>query len=97
MSYDKGDLVRIKAEFRDPENGDALVDPTSVTFKVKDPAGTTTTYVYGTAAQLVKDSMGKYHVDVNANAQGSWRYRFESTGNYQAAQEGTFTVKAGAF
>jgi hypothetical protein len=97
MAYDKGDLVRCRATFRDPEDNDAYVDPAVVKFKFKTPAGATTTYTYGTDVQLVKDSTGKYHVDVDANAAGQWSYRFEATGALQAAQEGVFTVNAGAF
>ena len=94
-SYDKGDLVRCSASFTDSD-GTAL-DPTTVTGKYKTPAGVTTTYVYDTDAELVKDSTGNYHFDVNANAAGQWFYRFESTGTGQAAEEAAFTVEAGDF
>lgn len=97
MAYDLNDLVRCKARFRNPDNADAYVDPTTVTFKFKNPAGTTTTYVYGTDAQLVKESTGVYRVDVAANAAGTWHWRFESTGTGKAAEEGTFRVEATAF
>ncbi len=57
------------------------------------PAGVTTTYVYLTDNELVKDSTGKYHVDINANAAGTWYYRFFSTGTGQAAEERQFEVR----
>jgi hypothetical protein len=97
MAYDKGDLVRCTATFKDATNNDTLVDPSTIQFKFKTPAGATTTYTYGTDAQLVKDSTGQYHVDLNANAAGTWSYQFSSTGTYQAAQEQQFTVLAGQF
>lgn len=97
MAYYKGALVRCRTQFRDPETQDAYVDPASVTFKVRAPNGTTTTYVYGTDAQLVKESVGHYRADVNADQAGQWTFRFESGGTYQDADEATFTVLAGAF
>lgn len=97
MIYDKGDLVRCSAEFRDPLDDDALVDPATVRFKFETPAGVETTYVYGTDAQLVKESTGVYYVELNANAAGRWTYRFESTGGFQTAGEESFTVRASVF
>ena len=89
-TYDVGDLVRCFGKFTD-QNGTVL-DPTNVYFSFKNPAGTTTTYHYGVDAQLIKDSTGNYHVDVNANATGIWYYRFFSTGTGQTSSEGLFTI-----
>ena len=89
--YSKGDLVRCSAAFA--TSAGAATDPTSVRFQVRNPAGTTTEYVYGTDAQLVRSSAGSFYVDVNANMVGTWRYRFYSTGTGQAADEGAFKVK----
>ena len=93
--YDKGDLVAVEAVFTD--RNDALIDPTAVSFKIKDPNGNITTYVFGTDAELVRDSLGKYHVDVSPGIDGTWQYRYESTGTGQAAEEGQFQVKRGFF
>lgn len=95
-SYFKGQGVRCYGSFA-AEDGTTLTDPTTITFKVKNPAGSTTTYVYGTDAQLVKIGTGRYRVDVTANAAGLWTYRFEGTGAVVAADEQTFTVNGGAF
>lgn len=89
-NYQVGDLVRVTGTFTDI-NGN-LIDPTSVLFSFKTPAGSITTYVYLTDAQLVKDSTGVYHVDVNANTIGTWPYRFYSTGVGQTAGEASFQV-----
>lgn len=89
--YSKGDLVRCTATFA--TNAGVATDPTAVIFQVSDPAGTTTTYVYGTDTQLVRSATGMYYVDVDANRSGTWRYRFYSTGTGQAADEGAFKVK----
>jgi hypothetical protein len=50
--------------------------------------------VYGVAPALVKDSTGHYHIDVSASMSGTWRYRWESTGAGQAAEEGAFVVES---
>lgn len=93
--YDLGDLVRVAATFKDTAN--AAVDPTAVNFKFKGPSGTITTYVYGTDAEVVKDSTGNYHVDIDADAAGFWYYRFYSTGAGQGAAEGVFVVDRSKF
>jgi uncharacterized protein YfaS (alpha-2-macroglobulin family) len=90
--YDNGDLVRCTAAFTDTAG--TAIDPTTVSFRVKDPAGTITTYAYGTDSELVKDSTGNYHVDIDANTDGIWAYRFSSTGAGQAAAEATFRVNS---
>ena len=93
--YEKGDLVRASGAFTNVL-GEAL-DPTTVIFQFKDPTGSTTSYTYGAASQVVKDSTGNYHVDVDASAVGTWYYRFYSTGTGQAADEGKFIVEPSAF
>ena len=90
--YEKGDLVRCSAAFTNIAG--AYVDPAAVLFRFKNPGGTTTTYTYGVDAELVKDAVGQYHVDVDANAEGVWFYRFESTGTGQAAGEEAFSVSS---
>jgi hypothetical protein len=96
VSYTKGTLVNCRATFTDPVSG-SVVDPTTVTFRVKNPSGITTTWTYGPDLELEKESTGHYKAQVNANQQGSWSYRFESTGPYQGAREATFDVEGGAF
>lgn len=94
--YDKGDKIEVTASFSSRISG-APVDPATVTCKVKNPAGTITTYVYGTDPEVVRDSQGNFHCKIDANSAGTWYYRFSSTGDYQAAAEGEFVVKAGQF
>jgi len=94
-TYDKGDLIRCSAAFTDAD--DNAQDPTVVGFKVRDPSNNITSYVYGTDAELVKDSTGNYHVDVDADEVGTWYYRFYSTGTGQAADESEFEIEATKF
>ena len=93
MSITIGDLVRVSATFT--VSGTAT-DPATVTLKVRDPSGTTTTYTYG-AATVTKDSTGAYHRDVSATTAGRWLYRWEGTGTAQAAEEAAFDVEPSAF
>ena len=93
--YDKGDLVRLPANFKNAVGADT--DPTGVTFAFTTPAGVITTYVYLTDAQLVKDSVGNYHVDLTVNEAGMYYYRWAGTGAVQAVEVGQFSVKPGGF
>lgn len=94
-TFTVGDLVVCSASFVD-DDGEAI-DPSEVGFKVKDPSGNVTSYVYGDDIELVNDGTGEYHVDVNADEAGTWNYRFYSTGTGQAAEESTFTVETSQF
>jgi hypothetical protein len=94
-TYVRGTLVRCSVLFENAAGTD--VDPTTVTFRFKTPAGATTSWVHGVDGGLVKDATGAYHADVDANDEGAWHYRWEGTGANQAAAEGQFTVIGGAF
>lgn len=91
--YDVGDLVRLKATFTDPNNGDIPIDPGTVAVLYKNPAGVVTKKVFGTDSEVVKDSTGVYHIDVDIDADGQWKYRWESTGVGQAAEEAEASVQ----
>lgn len=95
-TYDIGDLVRVSGAFTN--NAGAAMDPTIVTVKIKHEADDASTYVYGTNPEVIKDSVGNYHVDVNANAKGTWFYRWAGSGTVgQSAGEGLFVVKESHF
>jgi len=90
--YDIGDLVKVSATFTDVT--DDAIDPDVVIFAFKDPVGATTTYTYNEDAELVRDSLGTYHVNVSVDSAGTWYYRWSSTGTGQAAEEDHFVVRA---
>ena len=94
-TYDVGDLIRCTGTFTDITG--TAIDPAVVIFQFKNPSGTITAYTYGTDVALVRSSTGHYYVDVNGNAEGRWYYRYHSTGNGQAASEGSFTIQESAF
>lgn len=89
--YEVGDTVRVSNTFKDAAG--VAADPTTVRFKYKTPAGTTTTLTYLTDSALVKDSVGNYHVDVSITETGTWRWRWEGTGTNASAAEGVFHAK----
>jgi len=48
--------------------------------------------VFGTDAQVVKDSVGLYHADIPVVAAGLHYFRWEGAGAVTAAEESTFNV-----
>lgn len=93
--YDIGDVVRLTGTFT--TSAGAAVDPTTVTFKLKTPAGLTTTYVYGTDAAIVKTGTGVYYVDWLTTMQGVHHVRWAGTVANIAAGEDSFTVRESQF
>lgn len=93
-AYDKGDVVRLSAVFRDAAG--ALADPTTVLLKYKPARSNSapTTLTYGVDVALVRDSLGTFHADVAVSQAGAWDYRWESTGTAQAAEAGRFLVRS---
>ena len=88
-AYVRGQLVRVAAVFTN--SAGTAVDPTTVTVRVRAPSGTVTT------PAATKDSVGNYHVDIDANTEGTWHYRFEGTGSNQGASEHQFVIENGVF
>jgi len=93
-TYDVGDRVRLTAAFTDPNNADAAIDPTTVEVHYRNPAGTVTTKVHVTDAEVVKDSVGNYHIDIDITVSGRWYSRWEGDGAAVAAEEISFLVRA---
>lgn len=75
----------------------AEADPTTVTFRLRDPEGESTAFVYNDDAQVVRTAAGRFYVIVDASKPGTWIYRFESTGAVKAADEESFKVLESAF
>lgn len=90
--YTAGQLVSVRASFLDQD--DAGVDPTGVVFRVRSPAGVTTSYVYETDEEVVRTGSGRYRIDVEAALPGLYFYRWEGTGVGQGVAEGGFRVEA---
>ena len=91
-TYYEGELVRVRAIFK--TQAGVLIDPNIVNLSHRDPFPTTRILVYLTDVEVIRDSEGNYHVDIDANLPGLWTYRWWSTGLGQAAVERTFNVTA---
>lgn len=90
--YFKGTLVRAKCTLADPNSGYALTDPDVLSVAVTDPADASTVYVYGTDPEVVKDSTGKFHIDISGSAVGVWKHYWTATGSVQGANRGQFKI-----
>lgn len=73
-----------------------LTDPSTVTLKVQDPAGTETSYTLA-GATVTKDSTGNYHKDVTINLAGRWVARWIGTGTVPTAVERIIYVPTSNF
>ena len=70
-----------------------VADPTGVSFYIRNPDGTATSYVYGTDAELVKSATGIYYVDFAVTLSGRHVYRFVGTGAVATAENGEFYAR----
>jgi len=84
-----GDTPKFTCEFR---VGDTLTDPTTITFKLYTPNGTTTTYTYG-GGTVTKDSTGIFSKQYTFDSEGTWRWKWVGAGNAAAARAGTVFVE----
>jgi len=89
-TYDEGQLIRHFADAYDVAK--AKVDPTVLQVTIQAPDYTQTTYIFGTDAELVKDDVGQYHVDISLNAGGIWIVRWEAGGTHQGISERKITA-----
>lgn len=94
--YPKSAVVTIEGEFREWNSDGSpgvLVDPTVVIFRYNTPNGTTTSATYP-AGGIVKDAVGRYHLNITASIVGTWRSRVEGD---SAAEESYFVVNPSVF
>jgi hypothetical protein len=96
--YPIGVYVRVNAVFLDSLGVNTL-DPDVVLFEYEAEAlAITTTRTYGASALLVRDGVGRYHSYIDTReSSGNIYWRFYSTGNGQAADEGVFYVRPRQF
>lgn len=95
-SYPVTTVVRLSVAITDTAG--AAADPTGLTLKVMVPAGTVTTYTYGTDAALVKDSTGNYHLDYATTVEGQHTARYAGTGaNAGATADFVFNIVESVF
>lgn len=92
-SYDVGDRVRVRGIFQSLAGVDT--DPDTIVCKYQDPSGAETTVTYPTS--IVKSSTGRYYLDIDITAAGTWYYRWVGTGAVVAAGEQSFVVRETQF
>ncbi len=92
-SFDIGDSRRFSVAFTDVDG--IAADPTGISFKLVEPDGTETNYVYVTDAELVKDSTGNYHVDITFSQPGRHIIRFNGTGDVVSAEQSEVYIRRG--
>ena len=87
--YVEGSQVRTSVTFR---VGTTPVDPGDVFVDVRPPSGMVASYKHGIDLELVKDGVGNYHLDIDADAPGDWHYWWHSGAPNKAAAKGRFTA-----
>ena len=87
-----GDIVRVSTTPGFANASGVLTDPTTVSLRWRVAGGVETTWVFGTDAQVVKDSVGVYHADIPVTLPGLHYFRWAGTGTVTAAEESTFNV-----
>ncbi len=89
-AYVVGQSVRLSASFTNPDG--TPYDPGTVTITYKAPGVAPVSKVYGQDAEVTRDGVGEYLMDLIAGATGEWHYRIEGVGGGQAAAEDAFYV-----
>lgn len=89
-----GTAVNIAVEFKATVN-DALADPSSVSLLVRKPTGAIATYVYGVDADLIKDTVGKYHMIVLIDKKGRWDFQYTGSGGVSVVNSSFIIAEQG--
>jgi hypothetical protein len=94
-TFDIADVVRLTVQFADQSG--APVDPGQVLVRIKSPSGSVTVYTYATDIEVIKESTGRYHTDLDVDAEGTWFYRWEGRNSNKGASEGSFIIRGSEF
>jgi hypothetical protein len=91
LSYNIGDAPRLAVAFTN--YADVAADPTAIVFTCLEPDGVEVVFTHGTDAELVKDSVGNYHVDYTITKQGRHNFKFVGTGAVVSTQQSDFYAR----
>lgn len=83
-----GDVVRVDITFT--VDG-SVTDPTIIEFWYRAPNEPIIRFI-NTDVALVKDSTGKYHLDITTDRSGTWEVEWEGTGTVNATRGTVFEV-----
>ena len=70
------------------------MEKTATAIYKKPSASAPTVLTYGIDAALVKEATGKYYVDLLLDEAGLWKWRYDSKGIVDSAQQDSFSVGA---
>lgn len=91
-----GDVVRVSTDPPFTNSTGVATDPTTVMLRWKAGRhGEETVWIYGTDAEVVRDSAGTFHADITVTEALPYFYRWEGTGTVQAAEASAFLVVEG--
>ena len=93
MTAMDGSLVNVAGTFKDSSG--ALLDPDEIFIAYRFGVGGIATKQYGVGGEVVRESLGKYSLNIDTTGQGGevCYYRVYSTGDGQAAGEGLFQIR----
>lgn len=76
--YQIDSTVTVAALFTAAATGQPI-DPSTIILYIMPPNGVIATKTYG-VDPIVRDGIGSYHFDVDANASGNWLYKWQGEG-----------------
>jgi hypothetical protein len=76
----EGQKVRFRTIVKDHINDDVLVDPPSLTLTLEAPDGTSIVFTYPDDVEVVRDELGRFHVDRILDQPQRWVWRWETAG-----------------
>jgi len=83
-TFNVGDGHVSRIAFYDLSNAEA--DPTAISFRLTKPDGSTIAYSYGDP-ELIRDSLGNYHVDIVYDQKGRHIIKWTGTGAVPLVEE----------
>lgn len=87
-----GTVVKFSGAFSDL-NTKQPADPAALAFSFAAGGGTPTVYRYGVDGELVKDSVGNYHVEVDTTDMADPGNNIDLVGQFDANAEGGDTIQ----
>lgn len=94
-NYLVGQVPRIAVSVKDASG--SLVDPGGLVFKFRYDSGPITIKIFGIDPEVVRDGVGRFHIDLPLTEDGTLHFRFESNAVNSGAEEGKIAVAAGRF
>lgn len=91
--FEIGDGIRLQGSFSELITN-SPVDPSTISFITKDPAGTVTTFVMSVDAGVIRQDVGVYYFDWVVNTMGDHNWRMTGVGTGQTAKQDFFTVRS---